>query len=158
MATIGFSGGAALEARLKEIAKRAGEAGTLQVGFMAGSTYPDGTSVPMVAAIQNYGAPAAGIPPRPFFTNMVRDKSPTWAESLGNIAVATDYDMKMTLGHLGEGIGGQLIESIIGFDSVPLADSTVARKGFDKQLVNTGHMKNSVYYKVGDDDQKHVEP
>lgn len=27
----------------------------LKVGFMAGATYPDGTSVPMVAAVQEYG-------------------------------------------------------------------------------------------------------
>ncbi|KAB1581155.1 hypothetical protein [Serratia marcescens] len=35
----------------------------LKVGFMAGATYPDGTSVPMVAAVQEYGGTIA-VPER----------------------------------------------------------------------------------------------
>lgn len=142
------SGGEALADRLKEIMEKAGKAGVLRVGFLEGSTYPDGTSVPMVAAIQNFGAPAAGIPPRPFFTNMVREKSPTWGESLGNLAKANDYDIDRTLEQMGEGIKSQLQASIRNFDSVPLAAVTVAAKGFDKQLIDTGHMQNSVGYEV----------
>jgi hypothetical protein len=143
-----LSGGEALSDRLKEIIQKAGKAGVLRVGFLEGSTYPDGTSVPMVAAIQNFGAPAVGIPPRPFFSNMVREKSPTWGESLGNLAKANDYDIDRTLEQMGEGIKSQLQASIRSFDSVPLSPETIARKGFEKQLIDTGHMQNSVGYEV----------
>jgi hypothetical protein len=148
MKRLELSGGEALQDRLKEIMQKAGKAGVLRVGFLEGSTYPDGTSVPMVAAIQNFGAPAAGIPPRPFFSNMVREKSPKWGESLGNLAKANDYDIDRTLEQMGEGIKSQLQASIRDFDSVPLEAETVARKGFEKQLIDTGHMLNSVGYEV----------
>lgn len=137
-----FTGGAALAAKLREIAAKAGKAGTLKVGFLEGSTYPDGTSVPMVAAIQNFGAPAAGIPARPYFSNMVAEKSPEWGGKLGKIAVATDYDMKQTLELMGDGIKGQLQEAIIKADRfAPLSPVTVMLRGMksnDQSLVVTG--------------------
>ena len=58
MATL--KGGAHADAYLQKIADRIKQAGTLRVGFLEGATYPDGTSVAMVAAIQNFGAPALG--------------------------------------------------------------------------------------------------
>jgi hypothetical protein len=51
----GFSGGEKLAAKLKEIVDRLNKPNTLKVGFFEGAKYPDGTSVAMVAAIQNYG-------------------------------------------------------------------------------------------------------
>jgi hypothetical protein len=51
----GLLGGAKLKARLKEIEERLSKASSVKVGFLAGSTYPDGTSIPMVAATQEFG-------------------------------------------------------------------------------------------------------
>lgn len=144
-----FSGGEALERKLKEIADRVGQNTTLRVGFLEGSQYPDGTSVPMVAAIQNYGAPAAGIPARPFFTTMVREKSPGWGDAIARIAKKQNFDMQKTMQLMGEGITDQLQESIVKFSGTSLADETAARKGFSKQLIDTATMVNSVAYEVG---------
>lgn len=144
MATIEFSGGSKLEAVLKEIAANAGKAKELSVGFMSGATYPDGTPVAMVAAIQNYGAPEANIPARPFFSNMVKDKSPKWGESLGNVLQENNYDADLALKAMGQGIEGQLQESIRQTESPALALSTIKAKGFAKPLIDTGHMLNSV--------------
>jgi hypothetical protein len=118
------------------------------VGFLSGATYPDGTSVAMVAAIQDGGAPRAGIPPRPFFRNMIKAKKGEWPAAVEQNLKATGYDINKTLQRVGEGIAGQLRQSIVDFDSVPLAPRTIARKGFDKQLVDSGHMLNSVEYQV----------
>ena len=148
MATISFSGGSKLESVLDGIAKRAGHARELKVGFMEGATYPDGTSVAMVAAIQNFGAPAVNIPARPFFSNMVREKSPRWGQSLGNLLKASDYDSQTAMESMGLGIAGQLQQSIQDTNSPKLADSTIAAKGFSKPLIETGHMQNSVDYDV----------
>ena len=52
------------------------------------------------------------------------------------------------LGQTGEAIAGQLRESIINLTEPPLAPATVARKGSDKPLVDTGHMLASVDYEV----------
>ena len=43
-----------------------------QIGFPSGQHYPDGTNVAYVAAIQEFGAPAVNIPPRPFMQPTVK--------------------------------------------------------------------------------------
>lgn len=143
-------GGDKLEAVLGGIVKKLAEPGTVRVGFLENATYPDGTSVPMVAAIQEFGAPKAGIPPRPFFRNMIAAKSAEWGPAVGAALVANDYDVHRTLAQTGDGIKGQLQQSIVDTNSPPLAASTVERKGFAKPLVDTGHMLNSVDYDVTD--------
>lgn len=53
-----FTGGDALKAKLEEIAKLAGKADVVNVGFLAGATYPEsegGLPVAAVAVIQEYG-------------------------------------------------------------------------------------------------------
>lgn len=146
MATI--RGGERMEAALRELSKKVSKPGTLRVGFLEGATYPDGTSVPLVAAIQNFGAPSRGIPPRPFFSNMVAAEAESWGPALGKVLAAADYDVPLSLGRMGEHIRGQLQQSIRDTDSPPLAQSTIDRKGFDKPLVDTGHMLNSTDYEV----------
>jgi hypothetical protein len=141
-----FSGGERLKTRLQEILKKAGKGGEVKVGFLEGATYPDGTPVPLVAAMQEFGT--SRIPSRPFFRQMIAQKSPGWGQSLANIVKANDYDVPKALALMGEGIGSQLQQAIVDFDGVPLSDVTVAKKGFDKQLIDTAVMINSVGYQV----------
>lgn len=123
-ARVGFGdvevrGGEALEAHLKKLAERVRGSGTLRVGFLEGATYPDGTSVATIAALENYGAPAAGIPARPFFSNMVRDKSPGWGAALARLLEQTDWNADEALALMGEGIAGQLREVIVAGGFAP---------------------------------------
>ncbi|KAG1305014.1 hypothetical protein G6F62_015645 [Rhizopus arrhizus] len=78
MAAVNFKGGDALMARLKEIADKAGQGGTLRVGFLENAKYPDGTPVAMVAAINEFGRPDHNQPPRPFFRRMIEEKHKGW--------------------------------------------------------------------------------
>jgi hypothetical protein len=183
MASLNFTGGEALQKRLKEIADKAGKGGTLRTGFLENATYPDGTPVAQVAAAQEYGAeidhpggtryvigadgmarfvpndfvgPVSGvtkphridIPARSFFRTMIEEKKAGWGKALGALAKDNDYDIDKALGLMGEGIKGQLQASIQAVTSPPLAASTVRAKGFDKPLVESGHMQNSVDYEV----------
>jgi hypothetical protein len=148
--TITFTGGDALERKLLELAHRLGKAETLRVGFLEGGTYPDGTSVPMVAAIQEYGSPQRKIPSRPYFRNMINEKSPGWANAITKALQNTNYNAEDALRIMGEGIASQLRESIRKFDSVPLSPVTIAKKGFDKQLIDTSVMLNSIDYEIVD--------
>lgn len=143
-----LQGGDKLKGILEGIAAAATNAKEVRVGFLEGSTYPDGTPVAMVAAINNWGAPSRGQPPRPFFSQMVADKSPEWGPATGALLIANNYDAAKTLAQVGEAVAGQLRQSIVDFSSVPLAPSTIARKGFDKQLVERGIMLNSVDFEV----------
>jgi hypothetical protein len=141
-------GGEKFEAALAEIARMLGPSRQLKVGFLSTATYPDGKPVAMIAAIQNFGAPRAGIPPRPFFSDMVRKKSPEWPAAIGALLVRHKYDAARVMQITGEAIAGQLRQSIIETNEPPLAESTVKRKGFSKPLVHTGFMLNSVDYEI----------
>jgi hypothetical protein len=142
MATL--EGGDRLEAFLEEMADRVSDPGTLKVGFLEGATYPDGTPVALVAAVQNFGAPAQGIPPRAFFSNMIASKSPGWGDKLARILKQNGYRARESLALMGAGIAGQLRQAIVDTNAPPLSPATIQAKGFDKPLVDTGHMLNSV--------------
>ncbi|MGE8129012.1 hypothetical protein ACQKQD_18725 [Methylobacterium sp. NPDC080182] len=145
---VAIKGGSALEKRLAELATKVTKPANLSVGFLQNSTYPDGTSVPMVAAIQEFGAAARKIPPRPFFRNMIAAKSPGWGDAIADLLKANDYDATRTMQQTGAGIKGQLQQSIVDTNAPALSPATVARKGSEKPLVDTGHMLNSVDFKV----------
>jgi hypothetical protein len=146
MATI--RGGKKFEAKLAEMIRLVSRPATLRVGFLENARYPDGTPVAMIAAIQDFGAPSVGIPPRPFFRNMIKNKEGEWPKAIAGVLKANNYDAVKTLEITGAAIAGQLRQSIIDTNSPPLAPSTIRRKGFAKPLVDTGHMLNSVDYEV----------
>lgn len=148
MTIVGKEGEGKMGRALREMIEKLKKAKSVKVGFLEGSTYPDGTQTALVAAVQNYGAPSVGVPPRPFFSGMVAEKKEGWGDAIAKNLKATNYDADKTLALVGEGIKGQLQQSINNFSGVPLKDRTVKRKGFDKQLIDTGHMVNSVDYEV----------
>ena len=144
--TVALSGGDKLDAKLAEIATRIAKPFAVRVGFLENATYPDGTKVAMVAALLNFGI--ANGKAWPFFTQMIAEKAPGWGEILAGLLVSNDYDVSRALALMGTGIAGQLREAIQATDSPALAPATIARKGFDKPLIDTGHLFNSVDYEV----------
>lgn len=134
-------------AALEAIAKRMG-GGNVEVGFMAGATYPDGTPVAAVAFWNEYGNPEQNRPPRPFFRLMIAKESQTWPKKMAALAKATDYDGPRVLALMGEDIKGALQQSINDLTEPALSPVTVAAKGFAKPLIDTSHMLNSTDYKV----------
>lgn len=141
-----ISGGGKLEHKLAELAKKVGQRAVLKVGFLENAKYPDGTSVAAVAVYNEFGTKT--IPPRPFFRNMVRDKSKGWPSSLALLLKANKYDVARSMGQMGLGIKSQLQRSIMETSSPPLAPKTIRAKGGSKPLVDTGHMLNSVDFRV----------
>lgn len=146
-----IKGGDKANEYLRSIAEKLDHVPTLKVGFLAGATYPDGTPVAMIAAIQEFGAPAAGIPPRPFFRNMVAKYEKEWPAGIATQLKETNYDAGQAFDRVGQAIAGQLQQSIRDTNEPPLAPSTIKRKGFAKPLIDTAHMINSVGYEVSDD-------
>lgn len=141
-----ISGGNKLEAYLANLARKVSVPATLEVGFFEGSTEPDGTPVPLVAALNEFGTSKA--PPRPFFRRMIAAKSGEWGPAVGALLKANDMDAKKALGLAGEGIEGQLKQSIVDLTDPPLAASTIKRKGFAKPLIASGTMLRSTGYRV----------
>ncbi len=101
--------------------------------------------VATVAFLNNFGTSRSKA--RPFFSNMIAEKSPGWGKKLGNVAKASNYNIKLTLARMGEGIQGQLVRYIVDWpaDNAPL---TVAIKGFNKGLIDQGIMQQSTGYQV----------
>ena len=173
-----LKGGKKLAEALGAIAKALGEKKTLRVGFLAGAKYPDGTPVAMVAAIQEFGAPAARIPPRPYFRTMIADKRREWPKGLAVQLKEAGYDADLALRRTGEAIKGQLQQSIadvtspalspvtlmlrkwypsdhspitgriVGAAARAVADGESSAGASTKPLVWTGHLLNSVDYEV----------
>lgn len=148
MVTIELSGGGELERKLKEMMDKLGEGTLLRVGFLENATYPDGEHVATIAASNEFGNPGNNQPPRPFFRNMVAANSPAWPLEIGKVVRAVDFDGKKTLQLMGERIKDQLQGSIRELVEPPLSPYTIQKKGFDKPLIETSHMLNSVDYDV----------
>lgn len=143
-----IKGGQKFQRALDEIAQKVSNAAVVQVGFLENARYPDGTSVAMVAAIQEYGAPSRNIPPRPFFRNMIAAESAHWPADVAKLLKAHDFDAAAALGDMGQEISAELQLSINEFTSPGNAPSTIERKGFDHPLIDTGLMRDSVNYRV----------
>ena len=120
MATV--TGGDQIKLKIESLVKDADL--RLRVGFLEGSTYPGGASTPLIAAIQEFGAPKVGIPPRPFFRNMIAAKKGEWPKAAANL-LKSDFDIRRMLNVLGEGIAGQLQQSIIDTNQPPLSQVTL---------------------------------
>lgn len=122
-----------------------------KVGWLESASYADGTPVAYVATIHEFGAPSQGIPARPFMRPTVAEKGQSWVDLLGQGAKAS-----MNGGPTPEAVleavtlraAGDVAKSIRAVSSPPLKPATVARKGFDKPLVDTGQMLQSVTGKV----------
>ena len=140
MAEIGFSGGEKLKKYLEDLAEKSTSA-KVNVGFFEGATYPDGTPVAAVAAIQNYGAPKASIPPRPFFSNAIKDNSPDWGDRIGEAIDQLGYDSVKVMDAMGQEIQGEIREAIVNISGPALSPITVMLRGMrshDQSLVVTG--------------------
>ena len=151
MASETLKGGEKVAAYLKSVSDKVSRPATLRVGFLSSATYPDGTPVAMIAAINEFGAPSRGQPPRPFFRDMIAAKEQEWGPAIAALLQANGYDLKAALELAGQSIAGQLRQSITNYNGPALAPSTIKRKGFAKQLVDSGVMLNSVDHEVTED-------
>lgn len=168
-----LTGGEGMQSYLECIAKRINDAGLLRVGFLENATYSDGTHVAEIAAKNEYGA--KGVPMRPYFRTMIKEKKKGWAVNIGNVLAVNNYDIDKTWNIVGNKIVSQLQESIQGWTSPPnspvtnLLKQRFPRGDFNandkaqaehdvanganapagKPLIWSGHMLNSAAYDYG---------
>ncbi|NPT59099.1 hypothetical protein [Paraburkholderia elongata] len=90
------------------------------------------------------------IPARPYFRGMIQKNKGDWGPQLGKIIKGADYDSAVALGRLGQLVKEQLQESIRDFSDPKNAKSTIAKKGFDKPLVEKSVMLNSADFEVNE--------
>jgi hypothetical protein len=78
---------------------------------------------------------------------MIAKESPAWPAKMAALA-KSGADGPKVLSLIGEDIQGALIQSINDFRDPPNAESTAKRKGFNKPLIDSSHMVNSIGYRV----------
>lgn len=143
-----------LERYLKGMEERL-NATEVRAGFLGGSTYPDGTSVAMVAAGNEYGDPANNQPPRPFFRNAIAEKQEEWKKTIER-GLASGLDSRAVLEVVGAQIKGDIQESIADLIEPALSPVTIERRRSRKErpnsstkpLVDTKVMIGDVNYEV----------
>ncbi|GBR70996.1 hypothetical protein [Gluconobacter kanchanaburiensis] len=91
------------------------------------------------------------IPARPFMRNAIANNRDQWPALLAAALKQAKGDLDKALDLAAEAIVGQVQEEIRSLGDPPNAPSTIRAKGFDKPLIDTGHMLNSVGYEVVSD-------
>ena len=135
-----------LQAKLKNIADSYESNKQVRAGFLEGATYPDGTPAALVAAVHEFGAPAQGIPPRPFMSKAIARNKDKWAKMASDLIAEVGVDK--ALDQVGVEMAKDIQKSISDEDWTPLNPATVKRKGFDKPLIDTMDMMRAVTHKV----------
>ena len=119
---------------------------SVRVGVLENATYPDGTPVAMVAFWNEYGTKR--IPPRPFFRTTVSEQKKNWVLSVQNL-MKIHNDPKQVMGLIGVHMQEQIVQSINTWSDPPNSAYTIAKKGFDKPLVETVVLMMSIKSEVG---------
>jgi hypothetical protein len=132
---------------------------TGRVGWFESARYEDGTSVALVAVVQEYGSTKRKIPPRPFMRTTQQENAQQWKEDARQLASA------VAAGHmppdaLMEGLTqkaeGAIRQTISKVLSPPLSERTIAArarrhskgKASAKPLVDTGYLLNTLTSQV----------
>lgn len=134
-----------------EVAKRRSE-GVSRSAYV-GVTGAQGSDLVIIAAANEYGTKTKDgkthIPSRPFLRNAMND--PKLAEFVGRQA-ALFYQDKLKLDDVLNRIGAYgtaLVQRSIGSNIAPEnAQSTIARKGSSRTLINTGRLRQSIAWVV----------
>ena len=120
---------------------------SVRVGVLENATYPDGTPVAMVAFWNEYGTKRS--PVRAFFRTTVSEQKKNWVLSVQNL-MKMHNDPKKVMGLIGVHMQEQIVQSINTWSDPPNSAYTIAKKGFDKPLVERGIMMRSIKSEVGE--------
>ena len=120
---------------------------SVRVGVLENATYPDGTPVAMVAFWNEYGTRTS--PVRAFFRTTVSEQKKNWVLSVQNL-MKMHNDPKRVMGLIGVHMKEQIVQSINTWSDPPNSAYTIAKKGFDKPLVERGIMMRSIKSEVGE--------
>jgi hypothetical protein len=151
---MGLSGGAKLKAFLDKLTKSVGEGQkVVRVGFLENSTagINNDASAPEVAFILDRGAPAANIPPRPFFRQFIEKRHVSWGGTLEAFLKKNHYNARLALLGTGLVMGEQLQLEITELTEPRNKDWAVKAKGHTKPLEWSKNMKRAVAAEIDDE-------
>lgn len=120
------------------------KSGSVRAGVLETAVYPDGTPVAQVGFWNEYGT--ARAPSRSFMRATINQDLTGWLELIGkNIAL---YDTDKALGIIGAEMAGAFTQAVMEFSDPPNAPYTIAKKGFNKPLIDTSVLSRSISWEV----------
>lgn len=122
----------------------------VDVGYFDARPHPKtGETEATVAAINEFGVPSLNIPERPFMAATSRTTAVGFKiASEMKLALAGAKNPSSIWGSIGGFYAKEVSLTIEGFSQPPNAPLTISLKGFDNPLVETGHMKDHVQWRV----------
>jgi hypothetical protein len=120
-----------LEALIKGSAKL-----TCKVGWIESQKYENGVSVAQVAAQNEFGNPAKGIPARPFLRPAIKSDENLWkktAEFYAKKIINGQATMEDGLNAIGLKAAGSIRKKIREVQSPPLSDRTIIQRAEKKK-------------------------
>lgn len=127
---------------------------SVNIGFLRSSAFyagKDNITVAQVAAINEFGSNDGHVPERSFMRSSI-DANKKQIERLLNKLSGKCVDGTMTpkkaLGLVGEFVKSKMVSKINAGVPPDNAESTIARKGSSKPLIDTGQLKNSIDWEV----------
>lgn len=141
---------------------RAGQESHVKVGIVGPSAKADHDGISMVdlAAIHEFGAPKVNIPERSFIRRTFVQKQKETGKMISALTAKfiQGQSLEKTLSQLGLWASTEVKKTITtgeglageggGFRGEPLKPATIARKGSDRPLIDTGRLVNAITYKV----------
>jgi len=147
MANVKFKGGKEFKKLLDTALKNGKE--RVEVGFFEGARYINGTQVAHVAAIHQFGAPRAGIPERPYFSNANRTVKPKLLRVLVNNVDTKNMVVDQNIADkLGLVFSDELKAAITRLRTPQNKPQTIKAKGSSNPLIDTGLMRQSATWEV----------
>lgn len=121
--------------------------GRVRVGVFDGE-------IAKVMTIHEYGAPRAGIPERSSIRSTVAERKAELQSVMARVVralIAKQVDRTRALSLIGAWLQGAIKAQItVNGTFVPLKPATIARKGSDKPLIDTGQLVNSITFVIVD--------
>lgn len=143
-----------VEQALKELARSMAGPTKVLVGVPKGSgSYQDGLTYATVLAVNNFGSADGLIPPRPALQPAIEKGGPQYqrlAELMIPKVLIGQMEMRMLLEQMGQLAEGHVKQEITDLRTPPNAASTIANKGSDNPLIDTGALRQSIRYVVDD--------
>lgn len=121
----------------------------------AGGEVPEGSDLNLaqIAAVNEFGSvdPPDRPPERSFLRSTMDNNAKAYADMVGDVvgkAIDGRQSLDKGLGLLGARAVGDVQQTMRNLDTPPNAPSTIARKGSDNPLIDTGRLRQSIDWEV----------
>lgn len=138
---------------LRNLRRLSGVDAAVFVGIRAGvAPAADGTSMALIAAVNEFGSSDGHVPERSFLRSTIDENRPAYMKLLeratGRAVDKGRGAMKRELGLVGARVAADVQRKIVALKDPANAPSTIAAKGSSNPLVDLGRLRQSISFEV----------